>query len=102
MQNPQLINSLNFPEDSLAVETDTTDTAPLELFVIPKNIDFELQTNLKRVKYGKMVFEMYTEPLMSVIQAVHLKKLTMRGLDADIDATLVYRARRKSRGYAGF
>lgn len=98
----QLINSLNFPEDSLAVETDTTDTAPLELFVIPKNIDFELQTNLKRVKYGKMVFENVHVAVDVRNQAVHLKKLTMRGLDADIDATLVYRARRKSRGYAGF
>lgn len=74
----------------------------MELFVIPKNIDFELQTNLKRVKYGKMVFENVHGAVDVRNQAVHLKKLTMRGLDADIDATLVYRARRKSRGYAGF
>lgn len=49
-----------------------------------------------------MVFENVHGAVDVRNQAVHLKKLTMRGLDADIDATLVYRARRKSRGYAGF
>jgi hypothetical protein len=39
------------------------------LFVIPKNIDFELKTNLKKVTYGNMVFENVTESvtLQSVV-----------------------------------
>ena len=69
---------------------------------IPKNIDFELQTNLKRVTYGKMVFENVNGAVDVRNQAVHLKNLSMRGLDADMRATLVYRAKRKARGYAGF
>lgn len=99
----QLINSLNFPEDTLQAEVDTISSeAPMELFVIPRKIDFELQTNLSRVTYGNMVFENVRGEVDVRNQAVHLKKLTMRGLDADMQATVVYRAKRKSRGYAGF
>lgn len=104
----QLINSLNFSQDTLQAEvaeaeTDTISSeAPMELFVIPKNIDFELQTHLKRVTYGKMVFENVKGEVDVRNQAIHLKNLSMRGLDADMQATMVYRARRKARGYAGF
>jgi len=52
----QLIRSLSFPTDTLQAETDTTATN-LELFVVPRNVDFELTTRLKRVRYGKMVFK---------------------------------------------
>lgn len=97
----QIINSLNFPEDTLQAEADTT-SASLELFVIPKNLDFELQTNLKRVKYDNMVFEDVHGAVDIRNQAVHLKDLSMRGMDAQMNATLVYRAREKKSGYAGF
>lgn len=99
----QLINALNFPQDTLQAETDTVSSAePMQLFVIPKNIDFELKTNLKKVTYGNMVFENVKGAVDIRNQAVYLKKLTMRGLEADLETTLVYRARRKTRGYAGF
>lgn len=97
----QIINSLNFPEDTLQAEADTT-SASLELFVIPKNLDFELQTNLKRVKYDNMVFEDVHGAVDIRNHAVHLKDLSMRGMDAQMNATLVYRAREKKSGYAGF
>ncbi len=97
----QIINSLNFPEDTLQAEADTT-SASLELFVIPKNLDFELQTNLKRVKYDNMVFEDVHGAVDIRNQAVHLKDLSMRGMDAQMNATLVYRAHEKKSGYAGF
>lgn len=97
----QLINSLNFPEDTLQAEVDTT-ASSLELFVIPKNLDFELQTNLKRVKYDKMIFEDVRGAVDIRNQAVHLKGLSMRGMDAQMNATLVYRAQEKKQGYAGF
>ena len=99
----QLVNSLNFPEDTLQVEADTiSNSAPMELFVIPHNVDAELRTKLEKVTYGKMTFENVCGDVDVRNQAVHLKKLTMRGLDADMQATVVYRARQKSRGYAGF
>ena len=74
----------------------------MELFVIPRNVDAELRTKLDQVTYGKMVFENVCGNVDVRNQAVHLKKLTMRGLDADMQATVVYRARQKARGYAGF
>ena len=49
-----------------------------------------------------MVFENVQGAVDIRNQAVYLKKLTMRGLEADLETTLVYRARRKTRGYAGF
>ena len=99
----QLINALNFPQDTLQAETDTVSSSePLQLFVIPSNIDFELKTNLNKVTYGNMVFEHVRGAVDIRNQAVYLKKLTMRGLEADVETTLVYRARKKTRGYAGF
>lgn len=99
----QLINALNFPQDTLQAETDTVSSSePLQLFVIPSNIDFELKTNLNKVTYGNMVFEHVRGAVDIRNQAVYLKKLTMRGLEADVETTLVYRARKKTHGYAGF
>ena len=99
----QLIRSMNFPQDTLQAETDTiSDEQPMQLFVLPSKVDFELQTELRRVVYGKMVFEDVKGAVDLRNQAIHLKGLSMKGLGADINATLVYRARRKARGYAGF
>ncbi len=97
----QLINSLNFPEDTLQVENDTVDSN-IQLFVIPKNIDFELDVKLDKVKYDSMVFENVQGDIDIRNQAVHLKEVSMRGMDAQMNATLVYRAKEKKRGYAGF
>ncbi len=97
----QLINSLNFPEDTLQADTDTVST-DLKLFVIPKNIDFQLRTGLKRVVYGKMVFENVNGAVDVRNQAIHLKNLSMTGLGAKMQTTLVYRAEEADKGYAGF
>ena len=102
----QLINALNFPADTLNTEAEEvaeTDTASaIKLFIIPKHIDFELQTDLKRVRYDKMLFENVRGEVDIRDQAVHLNSLRMRGLDAGMSATMVYRATEKKRGYAGF
>lgn len=102
----QLINALNFPADTLNTEAEEvaeTDTASaIKLFIIPKHIDFELQTDLKRVRYDKMLFENVRGEVDIHDQAVHLNALRMRGLDAGMSATMVYRATEKKRGYAGF
>lgn len=102
----QLINALNFPADTLNTEAEEvaeTDTASaIKLFIIPKHIDFELQTDLKRVRYDKMLFENVRGEVDIRDQAVHLNALRMRGLDAGMSATMVYRATEKKRGYAGF
>lgn len=97
----QLLRSITFPEDTVQIETDTTST-PLQLFVIPKNIDFELQTNLRRVRYGKMTFRNVHGAVDVRNQAIHLKELSMEGLGATMNTTLIYQARNAKAGYAGF
>lgn len=97
----QLIRSISVPQDTLAAETDTMAT-DMKLFVIPKNIDFELQTNLRRVRYGKMVFENVKGAVDIRDQTVHLQELNMTGLGATMNTTLLYRAQEPSDGYAGF
>lgn len=97
----QLIRSLSFPTDTLQAEADTTSTN-LQLFVVPKNVDFELTTRLRRVRYGKMLFEDVRGDIDVRNQAVHLKELSMRGMDAEMRTTLIYQASQRSRGYAGF
>ena len=99
----QLIRSISFPKDTAQIETesDTTSTA-LKLFVIPRNIDFALQTNLNRVRYGKMVFKNVHGAIDIRNQAIHLKELSMEGMDATMRTTLIYQARQPEQGYAGF
>ena len=109
----QLINALNTANDSIKVTNQpkvvaetaadsVSDAAPMELFILPDNIDFELQTQLKKVTYGKMLFENVRGAVDVRDQAIHLKNLSMRGLDADMSASLVYHANEKKKGYTGF
>lgn len=97
----QLINSLSFPEDTLGMAVDTV-PQQMKLFVIPDHINFELQTNLKKVLFEKMVFEDVHGAVDVKNQAVHLKGLSMRALDADMQTAMVYKAATPRGGYAGF
>ena len=97
----QLIRAISFPTDTAKIETDTTST-PLKLFVIPSNIDFELQTNFKRVRYGKIVFKNVHGAVDIRNQAIHLKELSMVGMGANMRTSLIYQARTPQQGYAGF
>ena len=97
----QLINSLSFPEDTTEVLTDSV-PSEMKLFVIPRNIDFELQTDLKKVIFEKMLFENVHGAVDIKNQAIHLEDLSMRALDADMKAVMVYKAGSPRGGYAGF
>lgn len=97
----QLINSLSFPEDTTEVVTDTVPSS-MKLFVIPENINFELQTNIQKVVFDKMLFENVHGAVDILNQAVHLKDLSMRALDAEMKMVMVYKASTPKGGYAGF
>lgn len=97
----QLINSPSFPEDTTEVLTDSV-PSEMKLFVIPRNIDFELQTDLKKVIFEKMLFENVHGAVDIKNQAIHLEDLSMRALDADMKAVMVYKAGSPRGGYAGF
>lgn len=54
----QLINSFSLSEDSASVAvTDTVPPTEMKLFVLPGNLDFELQTDLKKVVFEQVEFE---------------------------------------------
>lgn len=95
----QLINSLTFPQDSLGSDTIPTE---MKLFVVPANIDFELQTDLKKVVFDKMEFEDVHGAIDLKNQSIHLKDLSMRALDSRMRAVMVYKASSPRGGYAGF
>ena len=97
----QLINSFSFPEDSTGLETDTV-PSELKLFVIPANLDFKLKTDLKKVVFDKMTFENVHGDIDVLNQAVHLKNLSMRALDSEMKAAMVYKATSARGAYAGF
>ena len=98
----ELVKALDEAEETVAVTDTLSEESPMELFVIPANVDFELQTDLKKVSYGKMVFEDVHGAVDVRNQAIHLKDLQMKGLDADMNATLVYQSKNKDEGYTGF
>lgn len=98
----QLINSLSFPEDSTDVAALDTTSADMKLFVIPKNLDFQLQTDLKNVAFEHMEFENVHGDVDIKNGTLHLKDLTMRALDADMKAVMVYHADSIRGGYTGF
>jgi len=105
----QLINALSQPGDStntdffveseeLPIDTLSSD---FRLFEIPNNIDFELSMNVKKVTYDKMLFENVHGQVEIKNQALHLRDLSMRALDAEMKTVMVYKATR-SQGYTGF
>ena len=99
----QLLRAFSTPGDSAEVEAIDTAATTLSLFVIPPTWNFELQTNLKRVRYGRMLFENVHGAVDIRNQAMHLKELSMIGLDgATMKSTLVYQAAKKEKGYVGF
>ncbi|WP_455672443.1 AsmA family protein [Phocaeicola sp.] len=98
----QLINAFSFPEDTTEVAEADTASASMKLFVLPKNIDFELQTDLKKVVFEQMEFEDVRGNVDIKNGALHLRDLNMRALDADMQAVMVYRADSVRGGYTGF
>lgn len=74
----------------------------MKLFVIPKNIDFELQTQVGKVTFDKMVFENINSLVQIKDQAVYLSNLSMRALEAEMKAVLVYKATSGQQAFTGF
>ena len=101
----QLINSFSLSEDSVSVAVTVTDTVSpteMKLFVLPGNLDFELQTDLKKVVFEKVEFEDVCGKVDLKNRTLYLRNLEMRALDADMKAVMVYRADSVRGGYTGF
>lgn len=97
----QLINAMAFPQDSVRAETDTTST-DLRLFAVPKNIDFELNTDIKKVIFDNMVFENIVGKAEVKDQHIYLENLQLGTMDAQVNTSMIYRATSQRMGYTGF
>jgi hypothetical protein len=72
LKNKTLKGSLNLSSDNIEVaelmgtspQSTTTDTAKMTAFEIPKNIDFTLSANIKKIVYDKMHFENATGKML--------------------------------------
>lgn len=97
----QLLRAISFPTDSVQIETDTTST-DLRLFVVPRNVDFALQTDFRRVRYGKLVLKNVHGAVDVRDQTIHLQELSMKSMGATMRTTLLYQSQRPDSGYVGF
>ncbi len=99
----QLINSFSLPEDSVSVAlADTVSSTEMKLFMLPDHLDFELQTDLKKVMFEKVEFDDVRGKVDLKNRTLYLRNLEMRALDADMKAVMVYRADSVRGGYTGF
>ena len=103
----QLIEALSGLEnmDENAVETDTissVSTDKARLFIVPKNVDLEFETNIGRVRYNHMIFENVQGKVQIKDQMINLENLSMKALDAMMRTSLLYKGDSSIDGYAGF
>lgn len=89
----------------IALATDTTayvaDSA-MSVFVVPPGIDFTFETNIKRVRYGKMQLDSIHGKVVMQNQCIELSDLSMRSMAADVKTTMLYKASGKDKAYTGF
>lgn len=71
-------------------ETEVADTSTLQLFKIPKNIDFEMDTNFKHVEFGALLLDNVHGVVTLKNGVARLKGLSMEMLDAKLATTVVY------------
>lgn len=106
----QLINSLATPVDSTKVdlenlsaenearedaldemETDTYDTLQsMPLLLVPDRLNLKIKIDAQKVIYDRMVFDSIKGRIIVRNQAVNLRKLDMKAMDADIHMSMVY------------
>ena len=103
----QLIEALSGLEnmDENAPETDTISSETMDkahLFVVPKNIDLEFETNIGRARYNHMIFENVRGKIQIKDQMINLENLSMKALDALMKTSLLYKGDSTKDGYAGF
>lgn len=105
----QILGALSVDNEADVSSVGTSPVSPadtlssgMKLFVIPRNIDFELQTHVGKVTFDKMVFENINSLVQIKDQAVYLSNLSMRALEADMKAVVVYKATTDQQAFTGF
>ena len=100
----QLMRAFASPEASeKEIEADTLSSASMRLFEVPRNVDFELTTDIDRMRFGKYVFRNIDGRAEVRDSHVYLENLSLNAFDsASLKASLIYKAASSKFGYAGF
>lgn len=89
-------DKLSVTHDMASLDTLSSDTAQMETFVVPKNIDFKLKLNLKKVRYSDLVLQGVRGNVFLKNQSIRLNNLKMKTKAADLTASARYVAKNKS------
>ena len=100
----QLMRAFASPEATeQEIEADTVSSSTMRLFKIPANIDFQLTTDIKRMRFGEYLFRNIEGRAEIKDSHVYLENLSLNALDnATLNASLIYKAASSKFGYAGF
>lgn len=83
----EIIHTLNSMDPQVSKQDTTTN---LDLFIVPRGIDFELNTDLARVEFGRLILDK-THGKVTVRDGIaRLNNLSIDALGAQIATTLVY------------
>lgn len=100
---PSAENTLTEASSVATGDVSVTETSSgMKPFIIPGNIDFELQAHIRKVTFDKMIFENINSLVQVKDQAVYLSNLSMRALEADMKAIVVYKATPDRQAFTGF
>ena len=91
--------------EAIEASTDSivsADSMSVGVFVVPPRVDFHFETEIGRVRYGRLVLEDIHGELVMKDQYVQMTDLSMRSQAANVQTTLIYKASDPRRAYAGF
>lgn len=85
-------------------ELSATDTVSsgMHLFKVPSNIDFTVNADVKKLRFGKMVFDNIKGKVEVRDSHIYLEDLKMNSMGASLNASMIYRAATEKYGYTGF
>ena len=100
----QLMRAFASPEaEEEVLEADTVTVAPMRLFEVPDKINFELTTDIRRLRFGEYTFRDIIGRAELRDSHIYLENLSLKALEsATLNASLIYKAASSRFGYAGF
>lgn len=89
--------------DEMPVVSDTMGyTGKNALFVVPANVDFTFQTDIKQVLFGKLQMDSIHGEVVMRNQCIELSDLVLRSSAANMSTSAIYKATDTLRAYTGF
>ncbi len=89
--------------EEMPVVSDTMSfTGGSSLFVVPANVDFTFQTDIRKVLFGKLELDSIHGEVVMRNQCIELSDLELRSSAADMSTSAVYKATDTLKAYTGF